>query len=137
MMGRSGHTPQIKLVHATAGLRPTALSVLMGILILTAVAATAGPSADVVPPELLEKARARGSVRVIVEVKLTEAADEAPEQVKRALLAELAGTRHRLIRALPGLSAIAIEASPEALRALAASPRVDRVTEDRLRPPLQ
>ncbi len=48
---------------------------------------------------------------------------------------EVAGTRYRVARDLVGLPALGIEASADTLRALAASPRVERVTEDERRRP--
>jgi hypothetical protein len=138
-MGRPGHTRKIWYMRPRGRLRlATRLSVLIAMSALAAVAA-AGPSAIAVPADLFEQARTRGSVRVIVQVKPAEGTDQqaAADSVKRALLAELAGTRHRVVRELHGLNAIAIEASPEALQVLAVSPRVDCVTEDRLRRPLQ
>jgi hypothetical protein len=84
----------------------------------------------------MDKATAQGSVRLIVRLKVDQGAGAAAiESAKQALLAELVGMRYRVTRHLAGLPALAIEASGETLRALAASPRVERVTEDEPRRP--
>jgi hypothetical protein len=94
-------------------------------------AAPAGVARSTVSPELLHKAATTGSVRLIVQLKVGEGADRtAIESAKQALLAELSGTRYRVARGLVGLPTLALEASVETLRALGASPRVERVTED-------
>ena len=59
----------------------------------------------------------------------------AIESAKPALLAELVATRHRVARDLVELPAPGIEASADTRRALAASSRVERVTEDAPRRP--
>jgi hypothetical protein len=52
------------------------------------------------------------------------------EAVKRAAIAEIAGTRHHVVRELRGLPSFALEASEETLRLLSASSHVLRVQED-------
>jgi hypothetical protein len=85
---------------------------------------------------LVEKATDQGSVRLIIQVKVAEGAGAAAiESAKRALLAELSGTRYRVARDLVELPALGIEASADTLRALAASARVERLTEDEPRRP--
>jgi hypothetical protein len=98
--------------------------------ILMGCAAAAAADA-VVPPELLAKARAGATVRVIAHLRVAPDADPARiEAVKRAAIAEIAGTRHRVVRELPGLPSFALEASEETLRLLSASSHVLRVQED-------
>jgi hypothetical protein len=105
-------------------------------LLFAAWAASAARSAAAVSAELLEKATVQGSVRLIVHLKVREGAGAAAiESAKHALLAELAATRHRVSRDLVGLPALTLEASADTLRALAASSRVERVTEDAPRRP--
>jgi hypothetical protein len=92
----------------------------------------AAAAADVVvPPELLAKARAGATVRVIVHLRVAPDADPPRiEAVKRAVIAEIAVTRHRVVRELQGLPTLALEASEETLRLLSASSHVLRVQED-------
>jgi len=108
--------------------------------LVLSVAGCAG-AASAVPgltPELLAKARERGTVRVLVQFRAPEGTGETEiEAVKRAVLAELVGTRHRVVRELRGLPVMALEASEAALRALSASPHVLRIEEDRLQRPLR
>jgi hypothetical protein len=93
-------------------------------------------SAPVVSPELLQRAVESGSVRLIVRLKVDQGADaQTIETAKQALLSELTGTRYRVARDLVGLPTLALEASAETVRILAASPRVEHVTEDRPRRP--
>jgi hypothetical protein len=100
-------------------------------------AAAASPAPDPAP-ELLAKARDRGTVRVLVQVRAPDGAGGTEiEAVKRAALAELVATRHRVVRELPGLPVMALEVSEEALRALSTSPHVLRIGEDRLQRPLR
>ncbi len=116
--------------------RRACLAALASLTLFFACAASAARSAVTVSPELIEKATTQGSVRLIVQLKVGEGAGaDAIESAKQALLAEIAGTRYRVARSLVGLPALAIEASAETLRALAASPRVERVTEDQPRRP--
>jgi hypothetical protein len=102
----------------------------------------AGPAAaQVAVPsteELIAKAAREGPLRVIVELR----ADSGPpsrESIAAAqdlVLQELAGTSHRVIRRFTTIPFLALEASVDALRRLAASPRVAGVREDQvLRPP--
>ena len=110
-----------------------ALAVCLTVLAATAARAASASAEPLVSTDLFEKARASGSVRVIVQIRIAEGVGRvATDSTKHALLAELTGTRYRVVRELPALNAIAIEASPETLRMLGASPRVERVVEDRL-----
>lgn len=97
-----------------------------------------GASSQVVARELLRLARDRGSVRVIVHLQVVAGADEsAIESVKQAVLAQIAPTRHQVLRELPGVPLLALEASWDTLRVLSASRAVVRVEEDALAAPQQ
>ncbi len=103
---------------------------------LVACAASASRAGVTVSSELIEKATTHGSRRLIVQVEVGEGVGAAAiESAKQALLAEISGTRDRVARDLVGLPTLGIEASADRLRALAVSPRVERVTEDELRRP--
>jgi hypothetical protein len=87
----------------------------------------------VVPRALLERATVEGAVRVIVGFRLSpgEAGDAtAIARARAAVLQAVAGTRHRVLRAYGPIPFVALEASPEALRALAASLDVGSVEAD-------
>lgn len=91
-----------------------------------------------VTPDLLGKAQTRGVVLVIVTLRVPEGASPATiAAVKKSVISEIASTRHRVVRELVGLPAIALEASDEALRALGASPNVLRIDESIPQPPLR
>ena len=93
--------------------------------------AGAGATSAVIQPELLAEARARGVARSIVELRVPAAAGEAAiEVVKRRLLARIVGTRHQVLRDLPGFPMLVLEASEATLQELAASPDVLRVNAD-------
>jgi hypothetical protein len=108
----------------------------LGITALLAVvvggAAASAPGAAV-SPELLAKARERGTVRVIVQLRVPSGAD--PEAVKTAVLGEIAPSRHRVVRELRGLPTLALDASEETLRLLSASSNILHVQEDVLERP--
>lgn len=90
-------------------------------------AATASESGTAL---LLDKAREQGSVLVVVTLRAPAEADPATIQtVKDAVLAEIAATRHRVVRALGTLPQVVLEASEDTVRALAASPNVIRIDE--------
>ena len=104
--------------------------------------------AGVVPGLLYDKASGEGSVRVIVQFRLTtlpegqlESADAVASQrqdiaaLRFSVLAELAGTSHRTTRAFETIPFVALEVAPDALSALEASPNVVAVEEDRLAGP--
>jgi hypothetical protein len=100
--------------------------------------AAAGPASVAVSRELFDAAAARGAVRVVVQLKVPEGTDAAAiKVVERALWSDLAGTTYRIVRDLPGFPAVVLDASPEALGALAVSPHVSHVSEDRVRRPQQ
>jgi hypothetical protein len=89
-----------------------------------------------VPPDLLQRARRGGEVTVIVQLRVDAgAAEPAIEATKAALLAEIAQTDHRVVRALRGLPVVALDASYATLVILNSSARVLRVEEDRLARP--
>jgi hypothetical protein len=88
--------------------------------------------------QLLEKARSHGTVLVIVTLRVaTGATPETLESAKESVLAEVAPTRHRVVRTLPTLPQLVLEASEETLRVLSASPGVARIDESTLRRPLR
>jgi hypothetical protein len=92
---------------------------------------TAGPA--VIPPDLRARATAQGRVRVVVTLEVPPGAET--ESVKQSVIAAISHTRHEVLRALPGLPLLALDASPETLDALAASPAVRRVEADALSRP--
>jgi hypothetical protein len=86
-----------------------------------------------VSPDLLARATAEGSVRVIVSLRLAPGAAPDAETIRResdALLQEIAGTRHQVVRTYETVPLVALDASVETLRALAASARVLAVEPD-------
>ena len=87
---------------------------------------------------LLEKARTRGAVLVLVTLRVPAGASPAEIQaVKQSVIAAIAPTRHRIVRELAGLPQLAVEASEDTLRALADSSAVLRVDESVAQPPLR
>ena len=95
-----------------------------------------GQTTAVVSRELLDLALARGSLRVVVQMKVDPWADALTiRTAKQALWVDLTGTTYRVVRDLPDFPAVVLEASPETLGALAASPRVAHVSEDLARLP--
>jgi hypothetical protein len=104
----------------------------VGLLLGLCAWSPAEPSSPV-SPGLLARADAEGSVRVIVSLRLPAGATPDAETIQRAsrsLLQEIAGTRHRVVRTYDTLPLVALEASAETLRALAALPSVLAVEED-------
>ena len=96
----------------------------------------AGQTTAVVAPELVDLARARGSLRVLVQMRVGAEADAVTiGAAKQALWVDLAGTSYRVVRDLPDFPAVVLEASPETLGTLGVSPRVAHVSEDRARLP--
>jgi hypothetical protein len=103
-------------------------------MLLAGCAATAGEPGGTAP--LLDKAREQGSVLVVVTLRAPAGADPATiHTVKDAVLAEIAATRHRVVRALGNLPQVVLEASEETLRVLAASANVVRIDESLPRRP--
>ena len=113
-------------------------AVIVAMQILAGYGAAAGPSTGVVSPELFDTASARGAVRVLVQLKVVNGADPATiDAAKLALWSDLVGTTYRVVRDLAGFPVVAIEASPETLRALASSTHVEHVAADEIRRPLR
>ncbi len=100
-----------------------------------------------VPPEVWEKAKTKGVVRVIVglnvpwqpEGKLSQqdrfAQRKAIAAAQDELLAELAGTKHRVTGRYRFTPGIGLEIGPDALKVLELSARVTEVREDRVAKP--
>lgn len=99
-------------------------------LVLAAAAcAGAGAASPVIPLELLVEARSRGVARGIIELRVPAGASEAAiEVIKRRVLTRIAGTRHHVVRDLPGFPMLVLDASEATLQQLAASPDVLRVS---------
>ena len=102
---------------------------LHALLVLAGCHATLARAERKVPGELLKRAEAEGSVRVVVELNVGRQGIRAAQD---ELLRDLAGTRHRVTRRYEQIPFLALEASPEALQVLDTSPVVARVQEDRL-----
>ncbi|MGZ9271531.1 MAG: hypothetical protein ACXW6T_20595 [Candidatus Binatia bacterium] len=100
------------------------------------------PVADepaLIAPEIYQKAKALGSVRVIVELRLAphredseSSRENAIRMAQKALLDELAQVNLRVIRSYSSIPAIVLAASIDALKIIAASRHVTHVTEDGL-----
>jgi hypothetical protein len=89
-----------------------------------------------VAPELLDKARTQGSLLVIVTLRAPAGATPgAIEAVKQSLRTDVASTRYRVVRELPGLPQIVLEASEDTLRILNTSATVLRIDESTPEPP--
>ena len=105
------------------------------------------PAADgqtLIAPEIYQKAKALGSVRVIVELRLAphredseSSREDAIRMAQEALLDELAQVNLRVIRSYSSIPAIVLAASVDALKIIAASRHVTRVTEDGLSIPFK
>lgn len=105
------------------------------------------PAADepaLIAPEIYQKAKALGSVRVIVELRLAphredseSSREDAIRMAQKALLDELAQVNLRVIRNYSSIPAIVLAASVDALKIIAASRHVTGVTEDGLSIPLK
>jgi hypothetical protein len=124
-------SPAIKRV-LRAALSRTAL-----VLGVTACAsAGAGATSVTIEPALMAEARARGSVRSIVEIRVPAGATEAEiATVKRRVLAHVGRTRHEVVRELPGFPLLVLDASEATLQALIVSPDVLRVSADAVHRP--
>ena len=105
------------------------------------------PAADgqtLIAPEIYQKAKALGSVRVIVELRLAphredseSSREDAIRMAQKALLDELTQVNLRVIRSYSSIPAIVLAASVDALKIIAVSRHVTRVTEDGLSIPLK
>ena len=105
------------------------------LVLLPALALAFAPSEvpeERLPLDLLARAEAEGTVRVIVELRV---GSEGIRAAQDALLLSLDGTQHRVTRRLTAIPFLALEVSAQALRLLAASPAVVRIEEDRLHAP--
>lgn len=106
--------------------------------------------ADTPEPPVIDRevraAVARGPARVLVELRLPDpqppgrapgsAREQAIANARRAVLARLSGTLHRLVRPYTTIPLLALEIGPDALRALEAmGDLVVRVRTDQVRPP--
>ena len=102
-----------------------------------------------VPAELARKAQTAGIVRVIVQLDVRASAEGAlasPQAVlaqrqviaatQHGLMAELAGTVHRVTRQFTTIPFLTLEIAPDALVVLEQSAHVVGVTEDRLASPM-
>ena len=120
-------------------MRVSAGAIVIAMLVSIGGAATAGASGAVVSPELLEAAAARGSARVVVQLTVSEGRRRRHDRSGQASPLDRlsAGTTYRVLRDLPGLPVVVLEASAETLGALAISPSVVHVSEDEIRRPQQ
>jgi hypothetical protein len=106
-------------------------------LLLSVASAAAAPASGVVPPALLDKARAQGEVRVIVTLRTAPLAPAAEiERAKQSVLDAIAKTPHHVIHRLENLPQLVLDASESTLSALAASPEVLRIQEPRAARPM-
>jgi hypothetical protein len=89
--------------------------------------------------EVLQKTPPDGWARVIVQLRIPEGPDATRvariESAQRALLGELAGAPHKVLRSYSVTPALALEASRQALLILRNSPHVLRVDTDELAAP--
>jgi hypothetical protein len=109
-----------------------------GVLALAASACAGGsaPSSPSIPAALLAEARARGTARTIVEMRVSAGAKDVEiEAVKRRVLARIAPTRHQVVRDLLGFPMLVLEASEATLQELIASPDVLRVNAETINRP--
>jgi subtilisin family serine protease len=125
------------------------IALVAGLALVSLAPDVARGEGDPVPPRLIEKAVAEGSVRVIVRLAGSAAipgpadSDRAlPERTRIAALqgavrASLGGADHRVVREYDAIPFLALELGPDGLRYLAARPDlVEQVEEDRLDRPL-
>jgi hypothetical protein len=101
------------------------------VALMAAACVGAAATSATIAPALLAEARARGTARSIVEMRVPAGATEAEiESVKRRVLARIARTKHEVLRDLPGFPMLVLEASVATLQELAVSPDVLRVHAD-------
>jgi hypothetical protein len=113
-------------------------ALLFGLMLLAAPGRTAAEVTAPALEELITNATRQGTLRVIVELKIDPPRPPSREAIAEAqdgLLAELAGTRHRVIRRFTTVPFIALEVSADALRRLAGSLRVTGIREDQVSRP--
>ena len=105
---------------------------------MLAMTSCAMSSQEPAPTSLLEKARSRGTVLVIVTLRVPAGASPVEIQaVKESVIATIVPTRHRIVRELAGLPQLAVEASEDTLHVLADSASVLRIDESVPQPPLR
>ena len=118
-------------------------------LVLIIWGSVAAAALGAVPPEIAQKVRAEGIVRVIARLNVQispEGRLHTPQAVQgqrraiafaqSSLLAEMVGTRYRMIRRLQTIPFAAMEIDRDALAVLERSSLVIEVAEDRLDAPL-
>ena len=98
-----------------------------------------------IPLRLYVEAMERGSVRVIVHLRVESVSEEQPGgaerrweaivQAREALLRELASTSYRVTRVYDTIPFVALEVWPDAWRVIERSALVIGVEEDKLRSP--
>jgi hypothetical protein len=89
--------------------------------------------------DLVAKAARHGTLRVIVHLKCDGPSPPGRDAIARAqdlVLEELAGTGHRVLRRFTTIPFLGLEATPDALRRLGASPHVIGIREDVVLRPL-
>jgi hypothetical protein len=103
---------------------------------------SSSPLPPKVSPDLWKKIQERGMVRVIASLNVPGWTSKPPSQeaelaqrqmiadTQEKVIAELAGTRHKVNRQFEITSGLALEVGPDALAALERSPNVIRVYED-------
>jgi len=128
-----------------AGLARLATGFLALLLFVPSLPASAAPSSPLVDRGLRQKAARQGSVRVMVQMKsglsgLSRPSGPPARGAGARALGEiehaLAGRPFAVAREFRTIPVVALEVSPEALDALAASGTVERVVEDRLEKPM-
>ena len=100
----------------------------LAVVALCAGSAAGGESEPRLPAELLARAEAEGSIRVIVELRAGPGGIAAAQD---AALHALEGTAHRITRRYQSIPFIGLEVSAEALRRLSSLPAVLGIREDR------
>jgi len=115
-----------------------ALLIALASLILAALVRV-GDSMDQprIPEEVFREIRDKGHVRVLVKIARDEAAGESIADAQTAVLAILAGTDYKLHHRYTNSAFLALEIGPDALAALARSPKVESVAVDRAVQPIR
>ena len=87
--------------------------------------------------ELFQEVRDKGHARVLVKITRDETAGESITDAQAAVLAILAGTDYQLLYRYANSAFLALEIGPDALEALARSPKVESVAADRAVRPMR
>ena len=126
--------------------RPVVVAALLAAVALWPALASAGTLTPIVGGGLRAKAQARGSVRVLVQLRTAGNSDgqavpftdgdSAVAPARRSIERDLAGRRWSLEREFPSVPIVAMEVSRDALEALALSQGVAAIVEDRLEKPM-